>query len=206
MKARLGELQARLDSHEKRGSNSSAGTNASTPGSMTDSDSIAPPNCPLPTTFTTTSAPLPPSNRAMEESPSPMALAGDKPAGQLPLMQPNIYDQPVDDSDPSLFPHAAHMMHSPPHSLPSPQMQPNGLLSPPGQSGSENGGSKMSQDFMMDCLRFQTGLLNRLNDLQQDPAQQEPAYPTGPYGQPDNVANSESLTSPISQAVETHKS
>lgn len=43
----------------------------------------------------------------------------------------------------------------------------------------------MSQDFMMDCLRFQTQLLNRLNNLEQ-----EPVYPQGPYGTTDNVSTS----------------
>lgn len=116
-----------------------------------------------------------------------MALANDKPMGQLPLMPPGIYDQPVDDSDPTLFPQApTHTMHSPPtHSYPSPQSQHHGLLSPP-QPGSENGGGKMSQDFMMDCLRFQTQLLDRLNTVQ------DPAYPVGPYGPADNSGNSES--------------
>lgn len=187
MKARLGELQARLDSHEKR-SQSATSTHTSSPASMTaldTGDSAIPPlPCGLPRAFTATSAPLPPSH-IMEESPSPMALANDKPLGQLPLMPPSIYDQPVDDSDPALFPQApTHMMHSPPQSQSSPP-QAHGLLSPP-QPGSEQGGGKMSQDFMLDCLQFQTQLLNRLNGVSQDPA-----YPVGPYGTSDNVEASE---------------
>jgi hypothetical protein len=118
------------------------------------------------------------------DSPSP--LSSDKPPLSahltMGMQAANLYDHPIDDSDPSLFPQssATRLLQTPPQSISSPQ--PNGMLSPPGQPGSEQ--PKVSQNFMLDCLRFQTQLLDRLNNLQPDTT-----YPAV-YSQADNVQGS----------------
>lgn len=105
---------------------------------------------------------------------------------QIPmgLHHANLYDHPVDDSDPTLFQHssASHLLNSPPHSQASPQ--PHGMMSPLGQPDGPDQAARVSQDFMLDCLRFQTQLLDRLNSLQPDSAF------TGPYSDADNVQGS----------------
>lgn len=86
------------------------------------------------------------------------------------MQQPNLYEQPVDDPENSLFPQIAPhgMLSSPPPSQPSPTA--HGLLSPPTQADQTQDPrtGKNSQDFMVDCLRFQSQLLSRLNNLQQE--------------------------------------
>lgn len=178
MKARLGELQARLESHESRRSQSAE---ASDGGNNTLN--------------ALTAAPFPPtnkhdgtnSNHAPTTANAAAALDDKTGAQQLPpqqamhfmQQQPNLYEQPVDDPENTLFPqmanpHHSNMLSSPPPSQPSPTS--HGLLSPPthpdqqaaqqGQQGSRGG--KNSQDFMVDCLRFQSQLLNKLHNLQQE--------------------------------------
>lgn len=100
------------------------------------------------------------------------------------MQQPNLYEQPVDDPENTLFPHMTPhgMLNSPPPSQPSPTA--HGLLSPPTQADQTQDPrtGKNSQDFMMDCLRFQSQLLSRLNNLQQEtgfPAYQNGAMPAG---------------------------
>lgn len=166
MKARLGELQARLDSHERRRLQQATPDNSDT----ATSNGIVPP-------YTSTPANMhhaPGSSCAGDDSsPSPMANAST-PTAQMSMMQPGIYDhQPTDGSENAMFQQPSRLLNSPPQSHPSPGE--HGLLSPPGQPGSERG-AKVPQDFVLDCLRFQTQLLNRLNNLQQDPNYPHP-YP-----------------------------
>ncbi|KAK2592737.1 hypothetical protein QQS21_009580 [Conoideocrella luteorostrata] len=78
-----------------------------------------------------------------------------------------MQDHTMDDSEPAFYSHNAQYLHSPPNSHPSPQGT-NGLLSPPCRPEFDQS-NKVSQDFVLDCLRFQTQLLNRLNTLDQDP-------------------------------------
>lgn len=140
MKARLGELQARLDSHEQRRSQSGS-----------EHDNLN--GCVTPNGL-----------GLSDRSTTPNSTGGKlDPSAHLPLMHSNIYDHHgVEDGDSSLFPQAARLLNSPPASQGSPQA--NGLPSPVRSDRS----TKISQDFMMDCLRFQTQLLNRLNNLQQE--------------------------------------
>ncbi|KND92229.1 hypothetical protein TOPH_03024 [Tolypocladium ophioglossoides CBS 100239] len=177
MKARLGELQARLDSHERRGVQQATHDNSDSSSSSN--------GCGLPYNTNTTSAthnggsvaghsPIT-NGYGRETSPSP--IPGDKPPAPMPMLQPNMYDHPA---DPSLYPQAAHFLSTPPNSHPSPPPA-NGLLSPPGPPGVERS-VKVSEDFVLDCLRFQTQLLNRLNSLQ-DPSCVGPP----PYGAPDSM-------------------
>ena len=190
MKARLGELQARLDSHEGRSSqnntNTSVPANISTTGntpSTMHNATRTPESCndaiPHSTIITSTwnGNPTPPARGVSEETSSP--LIDTKPP-QMPLLQANLYDAPVQESDSALFQDPTQFLNSPPHSQPSPQT--HGLLSPPGQPVIEPTGKP--PEFMLDCLRFQTQLLDRLNTIQQDGS-----FPTQ-YGQADSVTSS----------------
>ncbi|KAI9152064.1 Transcription factor lcsF [Paramyrothecium foliicola] len=190
MKARLGELQARLDSHEGRtsqngGSNmiqSNMSSTSSTTSAMVN-NMTTPENCndtmSRPTGMTTTwnANPTPPGRGSSEETSSP--LVDTKPTLQIPLLQPSLYDHAVAETDATLFQDAGPFLNSPPHSQPSPQT--HGLLSPPAQPGPEP--TTKPPEFMLDCLRFQTQLLNRLNSVPQDGS-----FPTT-YGQADSVTS-----------------
>lgn len=172
MKARLGELQARLESHEARRAQS-ADANDSPAGPTSHS-------------FATKAGGI--TDESASRSMNVMAAKPDNiPPQPLPphfMQQPNLYEQPVDDPENSLFPHLAPhgMLSSPPPSQQSPAA--HGLLSPPthaeqqGQSQASRAG-KHSHNFMMDCLRFQSQLLSRLNNLQQ-----ETSFPESYQGAP----------------------
>ncbi|KAH7324590.1 hypothetical protein B0I35DRAFT_475824 [Stachybotrys elegans] len=186
MKARLGELQARLDSHE--GKNSSAGANPTatsphTTPSMAQSTSAKSNNnthanskntadtssyrasSSAPISQSYNGNPTPPGHGGAEESPSPIDLSSQSQVSQMSILQPGIYDhQPVMDTESAMFSSSAHFLNSPPHSRSSPQA--HGLLSPPGHSGTDRNGH-VPQDFMMD-LHFQTPLLTRLHTIEPD--------------------------------------
>ena len=153
MKARLGELQARLESHEARRSQSADAidTAVSLPAQPT----------------TNPDGSISPAVGAMTDKPD---MLPQQPLPPQFMQQPNLYEQPVDDPENSLFPQVAHhsMLSSPPPSQPSPTA--HGLLSPPTQADQTQDPrtGKNSQDFMVDCLRFQSQLLSRLNNLQQE--------------------------------------
>ena len=211
MKARLGELQARLDTHEGRrpslaSSNLSVGSASHTlPTPDAREASLPPmanpnmPDHPMQHVF------IPGLPNDAEDGPQSPMSGGKSLAAQLPLgiqaasiydqqvddydQSVDDYDQPVDDSDPSLFPQTAvdGLVTSPPHSQPS--LQPHGLLSPPSHLGPDQG-AKVSQDFMLDCLRFQTQLLDRLNNLQAEAAS------TASFSQTENVHASTSSEIP----------
>ncbi|POR34499.1 Uncharacterized protein TPAR_05301 [Tolypocladium paradoxum] len=188
MKARLGELQARLDIHEQRRAHQATPKN-------NDSSNSSSAGCGVSYNTKTTSGAnnggsvtghSPITNRyGGESSPSP-SLADNKPA-PMPILQPKMYEQPMDETDPSLYSQAARFLNSPPHSHPSPQPA-HGLLSPPGQPGAERS-VKVSEDFVLDCLRFQTQLLNRLNSLQQDSSCLGPPPYEAPDGMGSNAVN-----------------
>jgi hypothetical protein len=152
MKAKLGELQARLESHEAQ-------------KTQTKDDKIGQAvNATTPNSFTTQTQSDP-----LDASTSP---GGDMHQQQsIPhlLPQHGLFDPTVVKEDPSLFQQDTTygLLNSPPHSQPSPTAP--GLLSPPTQADSHDPRSgKNSHDFMMDCLRFQSQLLTRLNSLQQE--------------------------------------
>ncbi|RFU76198.1 bzip transcription factor, bzip-1 [Trichoderma arundinaceum] len=155
MKARLGELQARLDSHERTKTQQTTPDNSD---SSTSNGAVR--------GFTAINQ-----MAGVESSPSPMPQ--DKaPIGQMPLMQPAMYEQPADVAEPMFPPMPRNNMSSPPQTHSPPEA--NGLLSPPGHPISDRI-SKVPHDFVLDCLRFQTHLLNRLNSLQQE-ANFTPSY------------------------------
>ncbi|KJK81228.1 hypothetical protein H634G_03762 [Metarhizium anisopliae BRIP 53293] len=186
MKARLGELQARLDSHERQrihavshGGNEMAhgvtgvplgyNPNALTTNSHSNVNSLA-----------SLSSILAPSQGG-ETSQSP--LGNDQHPPAIPMLQTNIYDHIAEESDPSLFSHNTQFLSSPPNTHTSPQNQ-NGLPSPPGRPDPEKP-NKVSQDFVLDCLHFQTRLLNRLNTLEQDSG----CSSQGTYSQTDGLSH-----------------
>lgn len=169
MKARLGELQARLDSHERRhlqhpplghgdptrgfvpplhiNINPLAGAGAG--GRVLDRRPPGVGTC------------------GLESSPSPGTDGGPV---SMPLVPPAMYrDQPLDDAgDPAPYHHSTRFLDSPPHSQASPPHGANSLLSPPGQSGADGHAANLSPGFSVDCMRLQTQLLDRLDHLQQD--------------------------------------
>lgn len=194
MKARLGELQARLDSHEKQrihttghGGNDMTqgvssvpipfGTSALVMNGHSSTHSLTGLNSVLT------------NGRGGEVSQSP--LSNDQ-SHALPILQTNMYDIPADESTTSLFSHNPQFLNSPPNSHSSPQAH-NALPSPPGRSDSEQS-AKVSQDFVLDCLRFQSQLLNRLNTLQNDPA----CTAQGQYSQPEGLPQCTLTPSPLS--------
>jgi hypothetical protein len=148
MKARLGELQARLESHEQDKFQQATPDN---------SDSSTPTGAVRGFTAINQMS-------GVESSPSPMPQ--DKnPAGQMSLMQPVMYEQPADGAE-SMFPPLPHHNNLNHPSQTQTPPEANGLLSPPNHPNSDRI-SRVPQEFVLDCLRFQTHLLNRLNNLQQ---------------------------------------
>ncbi|CAH0052361.1 unnamed protein product [Clonostachys solani] len=157
MKARLGELQARLESHEGR--RPSDGT---------------PEPLHTPNHFTPKSEAL-----RMDSSPSPSIIdhSHQQPLPQL-MGQPNLYEQPVEDPENSIFPQHA-IVHSPSTSQASPTT--NGLLSPPvhPDQAQQQGQDAQGGKYFVDCMRFQSQLVNRLNNIPQE-APFPGAYPHTP--------------------------
>ncbi len=159
MKARLSELQARLDAHENdptkqldslaqqttpENSDASSGTSAVMPPS-TGSISTGP--------FT--------NSTDNDPTPSPLSPRRETTPQHLGIMQQNIFDEASDDTDPTLFSQATQLLNSPPPSHNSPQL--HSLTSPPTQPLTNESPKDVHQDFVFDCLRFQTQLLNRLH-------------------------------------------
>ncbi|KAM0256216.1 hypothetical protein ACHAQJ_005087 [Trichoderma viride] len=152
MKARLGELQARLESHEQ-----DKFQQATTPDNS-DSSTPTPTEAETVRGFTAINQ-----MSGVESSPSPMSQ--DKnPAGQMPLMQPAMYEQPADGAESMFPPMPRNDLNSPPQTQTPPEA--SGLLSPPNYPNLDRI-SRVPHEFVLDCLRFQTHLLNRLNSLQQ---------------------------------------
>lgn len=151
MKARLGELQARLDSHER----------IKVPQATPDiSDSSTSPG--VVRGFTAINQ-MP----GLESSPSSLSpMSQDKtPISELPLIEPSAFEQPVDETDSMFQTISENNLDSPQQTQTPPER--NGLLSPPSHPVADRT-LKLPQDFFLDCLRFQLELLNRLNSLQQE--------------------------------------
>lgn len=178
MKARLGELQARLESHEARRSQSvdaNEGPGTTTPNSFHSKagEVIYLEGSASPSSHHSDSFQQHHVHHAQQQHPH-------MPQHMLPG-QPNLYEQPVEDPENSLFAQARGLLNSPPTSQPSPS--PHGLLSPPThmdqqaplahlqqqQQQQQARGPKGSENFMVDCYRFQSQLLDRLNSIQPDP-------------------------------------
>ncbi|TWU75830.1 hypothetical protein ED733_004891 [Metarhizium rileyi] len=151
MKARLGELQARLDSHERQrihpvahGGNEMANGVAGVPIAF-NTDVLATNGHSNLNSLAGLNSVL---SAAHGGDTSQSPLSNDHPSSALSMLQTNMYDNPAEESDPSMFSHP-QFLNSPLKSQPSPQNQ-NGLPSPPGRSDSENS-TKVPQDFVLDC-------------------------------------------------------
>ncbi|KAL7813936.1 basic-leucine zipper transcription factor [Trichoderma aethiopicum] len=156
MKARLGELQARLDSHER-----------SQPQQTTPENSDSPTASELVRGFTAIN------QMPGIESPSSPNAQDKASISQVPAMQQaSIFEQPGDGTELMFSQMPRNSLGSPQHPQSTPEA--NGLLSPPGHPLGDRS-SKVPHDFVLDCLRFQTHLLNRLNSLQQE-ASFNPSY------------------------------
>ncbi|KAL7818582.1 basic-leucine zipper transcription factor [Trichoderma gracile] len=177
MKARLGELQARLDSHER------SQTQQTTPD---NSDSSA--TTELVRGFTAIN------QITGIESPSSPISQDKTSMSQLPAMQqPAMFEQPSDGAELMFSQMPRNSLGSPQQTQPSPEA--NGLLSPPGHPLGDRS-SKVPHDFVLDCLRFQTHLLNRLNSLQQEASFNPsfaPSNGVGPQGL-DGVTQAEQVS------------
>ncbi|KAH0495851.1 hypothetical protein TgHK011_009379 [Trichoderma gracile] len=192
MKARLGELQARLDSHER------SQTQQTTPD---NSDSSA--TTELVRGFTAIN------QITGIESPSSPISQDKTSMSQLPAMQqPAMFEQPSDGAELMFSQMPRNSLGSPQQTQPSPEA--NGLLSPPGHPLGDRS-SKVPHDFVLDCLRFQTHLLNRLNSLQQEASFNPsfaPSNGVGPQGldgvtQAEQVSSTSSISFPPLTAATT---
>lgn len=129
MKARLGELQARLDSHEKRRSSSNSTTGSADMGNFAGAGHLLGRHG---------------ASAAMAQTPIP-SIELD---AQLPLLHNNL-----DGSAPASFPHqapaAVHLMNTSPRSSQASTPRDIGLLSPPSPAGRP---CKINSDLVMDCM------------------------------------------------------
>ncbi|KAL7970677.1 hypothetical protein HDV63DRAFT_374260 [Trichoderma sp. SZMC 28014] len=151
LKARLGELQARLDFQEQ--------------------DKVP---LPLPESGDSTTSPgvirgFTAINQIPEIEPPLSPVSQDKgSSSQLPsTIQPAVYEEPpnAEGTEPMFPPISGSELSSPP---PQTQASPEavGLLSPSSQPVMDQT-SRVPHEFILDCFRFQTHLLNRLDSLQQ---------------------------------------
>ncbi|KAJ6444873.1 basic-Leucine zipper transcription factor [Purpureocillium lavendulum] len=170
MKARLGELQARLDTHERlQIQHAAACAHEAHHGHMVM------PAFNGEATLTANGAHLPhhsPGVGVSEPEHSPSPMAGDRvPMHMLP-MQANAYrEHSLDDAaDPALYHPSARFPNSPGGPQQSPPQQPHGLLSPPARYQQDGQPMVMSDGFVRDCMRYQNQLLNRLNTAPPDAA------------------------------------
>ncbi|KAG5921460.1 hypothetical protein E4U42_005842 [Claviceps africana] len=164
MKAKLGELQARLDNHERQRMEQIAHST----GDVPNVEAVSSGHLNLNTTMTSNlgsmdglnsfgSVPL--TQRGVGVGSSPLAHERQRASAML-------QEHGVEEKDSTFYPHNAPYLQSPPNSQPSPQ-GPNDLLSPPARADFEPSG-KVSQDFVLDCLQFQGQLVNGLNTAEHD--------------------------------------
>ncbi|GAO19034.1 uncharacterized protein UV8b_01041 [Ustilaginoidea virens] len=165
MKARLGELQARLDSHERlrhqqpgrghgdaempRGADGAFTAAAPDVVGMGHPSGISP------------SLAAAHAHAGGRKGSSPLAA-------EMAVLPGGTYDKvATHEPEPAFYSHNAQYLHSPPRGYPSPQAS-HGLLSPPARWEVEQP-AEVSQDFL-DCLHFQTELLDKLSTLGPEPA------------------------------------
>ncbi|EHK47618.1 hypothetical protein TRIATDRAFT_51934 [Trichoderma atroviride IMI 206040] len=160
LKARLGELQARLESQEQDKVQlplAESGDSSASPKVIRGFTAI----------------------NQMPGIESPLSpVSQDKiSSSQMPSsVQPAVYEKPAADGTEPMFPQMpGNDLSSPP---PQTQTSPDavGLLSPPSQPIVDQS-YRVPHEFILDCLRFQTHLLNRLNSLQQQ-LNFAPPYPS----------------------------
>ncbi|KAH8126488.1 hypothetical protein LI328DRAFT_166060 [Trichoderma asperelloides] len=161
MKARLGELQARLEGREQDKAqqplpkSSDSSTSAGAVRGFTAINQMPGIESPL----------------------SPVSQNRSSPSQVLSSMQPAVYGEPTADGTEPIFPPIPRNdLNSPPPQAQT-HLEAEGLLSPPNQPMVDQI-SRLPHEFVLDCLRFQTHLLNRLNSLQQQ-LNFVPSYPSG---------------------------
>ncbi|PHH87215.1 hypothetical protein CDD83_9171 [Cordyceps sp. RAO-2017] len=148
MKARLGELQARLDSHERRRfhgpapeqialSAGSYGASVFCPAKPSDVPLLG---CP----------PGPGPGPAALAEMSPVPILGDEPTH---MVHPHLYDQVADEAESSPYYYGSCCLPNSPNAS---AHLASGLGYQP----------KASSEFVAHCLRFQKLLLDRINSLQ----------------------------------------
>lgn len=160
IKARLGELQARLESQEQDKVQLPLPEN---------SDSSASPE--VIRGFTAIN------QMPGIESPLSPVSQDNSSSSQVPSsVQPAVYEEPAADGTEPMFPQMpCNDLNSPPPQTQTPP-EAEGLLSPPSQPIVDQI-FRVPHEFILDCLRFQTHLLNRLNSLQQQ-LSFGPSYPS----------------------------
>lgn len=178
MKARLGELQARLDSHERHRLQQGAQSGHDIPHGITAVPVTFNQNLPPPSVNVIAGATMASCHGGQA---SPDAVAADLHHPRPPMLQTNgTCENHIEESESS--PNGRYL-NSPPNSHSSSLRTQNGLLSPPGRSDPEPS-AKVSQDFVLDCLHFQSQLLNRHDNLEHNPS-----YPSQEsYSQRDGVS------------------
>ncbi|KAL6903113.1 hypothetical protein GGI43DRAFT_401273 [Trichoderma evansii] len=160
MKARLGELQARLESREQDKPQQPLPENSELSTSEGGVRGFTAINQ-MPDT----------------ESPSSPVSQIKRSSSQMPpSVQPAVYEEPAADGMDSMLPPMPHNdLNSPPPQTETPP-ETGSLLSTPDQPIIDQI-SRVPHEFVLDCLRFQTHLLNRLNSLQQQ-LNLAPSYPS----------------------------
>ncbi|KAK1239002.1 hypothetical protein MKX08_006063 [Trichoderma sp. CBMAI-0020] len=171
LKARLGELQARLESQEQDKVQlplPESGDSSASPEVIRGFTAI--------NQMPGIESPLSPTSQDKTSldaaRTAPMAHCSQMPSS----VQPAVYEEPAANGTEHMFPQMpGNDLSSPP---PQTQMSPEavGLLSPPSQHIIDQS-SRVPHEFILDCLRFQTHLLNRLNSLQQQ-LNFAPLYPS----------------------------
>lgn len=180
MKAKLDELQARLETHEGSRTHISASVNALPPPSM-------PPSAP----FTSDESLL------HDAACSTMATMGMEEKERHPLsssMEPQAlpqaysYEQSIGDIVSASFQTLSRdtmMESSPPQRSPP----PHGLLSPPQSNKQPTRDPQPDQqpNFMLECLNFQSQLMERLKQLQKETGFPAPHNGGLSYGRPTHL-------------------
>lgn len=165
MKARLGELQARLDNHERQRIQQAAHRTGDALNSVPVCDGHLDQNAALMSSLgsmnnlngvgSTLSM-----QRGVDMSPLPLTHEERRQSTMPILRTDSAQERGLEESEPNFYSQSAQYLHTPPNSHPSPQA-PNGLPSPPGRPDHE-------QSSMLDCLRFQSQLVNRLSTVEHD--------------------------------------
>lgn len=160
MKARLGELQARLESREQ--------DQVQQP--LSESSDLST-STELVRGFTAINQ-MP----GIESPPSPSSEDKSSSSQMPSSVQPVVYEGVAADGTEPMFPQMPHNdLNSPPSQTQTPA-EAGGQLTLPNQPIMDQI-SRVPHEFVLDCLRFQTHLLNRLNSLQQQ-LNFAPSYPS----------------------------
>lgn len=194
MKARLGELQARLDSHERQRSQqaTTAGSDltfnvASVPRSLNNNMAHTNDAMAGVSHLGSINNSMMLTAHGLERNASHSTQSSSHTA--ISMLQNGLREHCIDDTEPAFYSHNAQFFHSPPTSNPSPQATSD-LVSPTGRLNTLEQ-SKVSQDFVLDCLHFQAQLMNK-----RSVPDAETSYSSQPQSQYDPADNSPQGTVP----------